>query len=323
MGNCHLKFFKPAICYVAIRPLRMKSSDDSWSRPKPGVRRSSLSGLLYGRESRTHCASGNRDGFMGVRIKLYYPIYQLIDNLVSQPAEVLFDDLLEYSRARSGSRGLRASSRIELRTRHSGGKAHGARPDRTGDDASSRNAPHRDNAGRHCVLLEIVAGTLLCFFQYILAVCQAGDRGDSTHGWLCYHQGRINGGTRYAGQFALPGQRQKLGGADPLLANFYRLIPDFFLSQSNSIFKRPISEYSRSGVADGSAGFRPRLASNRLPACSCSSFFHKPTCVGCTPNSWPISFTVLMPRIASRATLALNSPLKFLRFVSLTTCSFL
>lgn len=42
-----------------------------------------------------------------------------------------------------------------------------------------------------------------------------------------------------------------------------------------------------------------------------------------TPNSWPIWFTVLMPRIASSATLALNSPVKFLRFVSLISCSLL
>jgi len=36
-----------------------------------------------------------------------------------------------------------------------------------------------------------------------------------------------------------------------------------------------------------------------------------------------ISFTVLTSRIASSAILALNSPLKFLRFLSLTTCPFL
>src|SRR5450759_5271511 len=134
---------------------------------------------------------------------------------------------------------------------------------------------------------------------------------------------RVDGGTVDACQFALPGQRQRFDGTDPLPAIFYWLIPDFFFSQSNSIFNRPISEYRRSELADGSAGFGPRLASNRLDACSCSSFFHILTCVGCTPNSWPISFTVLMPRIASSATLALNSPVKFLRFVSLITCSFL
>ena len=44
---------------------------------------------------------------------------------------------------------------------------------------------------------------------------------------------------------------------------------------------------------------------------------------GCTPNSWPVSFTVLRPWIASSATLALNSPVKLLRFVSLITCSLL
>ena len=61
-----------------------------------------------------------------------------------------------------------------------------------------------------------------------------------------------------------------------------------------------------------------------MPAArSCNSFFHSPTCVGCTPSSWAISFTVLIPRTASSATLALYWPLKFLRFRSLTTCSFL
>src|SRR3989338_7248504 len=140
---------------------------------------------------------------------------------------------------------------------------------------------------------------------------------------FCSQMRRIDSGAVDSCQFALPGQRQWFDGADPLLAVFYWLIPDFFLSQSSSIFSRPISEYSRSGLAEGSAGFGPRLVSNRLDACACSSFFHMPTCVGCTPYSWPISFTVLMPRIASRATLALNSPVKFLRFVSLITCSFL
>jgi hypothetical protein len=63
------------------------------------------------------------------------------------------------------------------------------------------------------------------------------------------------------------------------------------------------------------------LASNRLPACSTNSFFQSPTWVGCTPNSWAISFTVFTPRIASKATFALNSPLNTLRFFSLTTDS--
>src|SRR4030065_2351912 len=104
---------------------------------------------------------------------------------------------------------------------------------------------------------------------------------------------RINRGTRHPYQFALPGQRQWFDVLDPLLAIFSWLIPDFFLSQSSSIFSRPISEYSRSGLADGSAGFGPRLASNRLDACSCSSFFHMANCGGWTPNPPPNSFTVL------------------------------
>src|SRR5690606_13408818 len=97
---------------------------------------------------------------------------------------------------------------------------------------------------------------------------------------FCGHVRRIDRGAVNSRQFALPGQRQWFDGADPLLAVFYWLIPDFFLSQSSSIFNRPISEYRRSGLADESAGFGPRLESNRLDACSCSSFFHIPTCVG-------------------------------------------
>jgi hypothetical protein len=53
---------------------------------------------------------------------------------------------------------------------------------------------------------------------------------------------RINGGAGNTRKLALPGQCQRIIGADPVLAVFYRLIPDFFLSQSSSIFKRPISE---------------------------------------------------------------------------------
>jgi hypothetical protein len=39
----------------------------------------------------------------------------------------------------------------------------------------------------------------------------------------------------------------------------YWSIPDFFLSLSNFIFSRPISEKSRSGLADGSSGLGPTL----------------------------------------------------------------
>ena len=43
-------------------------------------------------------------------------------------------------------------------------------------------------------------------------------------------------------QFALFGQRQGVLGVYPLPPVRYRLIPDFFLSQSSSILSRPISE---------------------------------------------------------------------------------
>ena len=52
----------------------------------------------------------------------------------------------------------------------------------------------------------------------------------------------IDGGTGNTRQLALPDQCQGIIGTDPAPALFYRLIPDFFLSQSSSIFSRPISE---------------------------------------------------------------------------------
>lgn len=39
---------------------------------------------------------------------------------------------------------------------------------------------------------------------------------------------RIDGGTGDTRPFALPGQRQWIMGADPVVTVFYRLIPDFF-----------------------------------------------------------------------------------------------
>ena len=53
---------------------------------------------------------------------------------------------------------------------------------------------------------------------------------------------RIDRGPGDPGQVAWSGQRDGIMGADPLPARCDRLIPDFFLSQSSSIFSRPISE---------------------------------------------------------------------------------
>jgi hypothetical protein len=53
---------------------------------------------------------------------------------------------------------------------------------------------------------------------------------------------RIEGRTGDTCQFALFGQRQWVLGVYPVPPVLYRLIPDFFLSQSSSIFSRPISE---------------------------------------------------------------------------------
>src|SRR3972149_3457301 len=69
---------------------------------------------------------------------------------------------------------------------------------------------------------------------------------------------RIEAGTGDTRQLTLPGQRQWVLGVYPLPTVLYRLIPDFFLSQSRSIFNRPISEYSRSELAAGSTGAGPR-----------------------------------------------------------------
>jgi hypothetical protein len=53
---------------------------------------------------------------------------------------------------------------------------------------------------------------------------------------------RIEGGPVDTRQFTLPGQRQGILTVYPVPPVLYRLIPDFFLSQSRSIFSRPISE---------------------------------------------------------------------------------
>ena len=57
---------------------------------------------------------------------------------------------------------------------------------------------------------------------------------------------RVEGGAVHARQLTLSGQRQGVRGIQPVPPVLYRPIPDFFLSQSRSIFNRPISEYRRS-----------------------------------------------------------------------------
>jgi hypothetical protein len=52
----------------------------------------------------------------------------------------------------------------------------------------------------------------------------------------------IDGGSGDTRQHTLPRYRQWIKRMDPELAVLYWLIPDFFFSQSKSIFNRPISE---------------------------------------------------------------------------------
>lgn len=84
---------------------------------------------------------------------------------------------------------------------------------------------------------------------------------------LCTRVQHIADGAGHTRQFALPGQRQGITGADLIVYALLPAYPWHFLSQPNSIFDRPISEYRRSGLADWLAGFRPRLASNMSAAC--------------------------------------------------------
>ena len=58
---------------------------------------------------------------------------------------------------------------------------------------------------------------------------------------------RINRGAGYARQNTLLDHGGLIPFANPRLPHHDRLIPDFFLSQSNSIFSLPISLYSNSG----------------------------------------------------------------------------
>src|SRR5574337_780710 len=102
---------------------------------------------------------------------------------------------------------------------------------------------------------------------------------------------------RHLRQLALPRDRELTAGVDPAHSERRTHSPDFFLSQSSSIFKRPISPYSRSESACD-AGFGPRLPSNSVAAC-------------CT-----ISLRVFTPRTASIPTFALNSALWTLRLLT-------
>jgi hypothetical protein len=63
-------------------------------------------------------------------------------------------------------------------------------------------------------------------------------------------------------QQALPGYRHPFLLPHPSLADYNRLIPDFFFNQSSSIFSLPISLNNRSGSLCAAIGFGPRLPSN-------------------------------------------------------------
>ena len=58
---------------------------------------------------------------------------------------------------------------------------------------------------------------------------------------------RIDRGARDAGQNALPNDGYRICSVDPPVPDHGRLIPDFFLSQSSSIFNLPISLQSHTG----------------------------------------------------------------------------
>lgn len=79
-----------------------------------------------------------------------------------------------------------------------------------------------------------------------------------------------------------------------------------FLSQSSSIFSRPISPYKRSSLSRAASGFGPRLFSNNAPALARISFFHCPTIIGCTSYSCAISLIVFTPRTASKTSWTLR-----------------
>ena len=105
--------------------------------------------------------------------------------------------------------------------------------------------------------------------------------------------------------------------AQPRIGAFLMAQPGLFLSQSSSIFNLPISPYRCSGSLYSFTALGPRLPSNRLPARSRISFFHCPTCTGCTPCSCASWLRVFTAWIASKPTLALNSAPNTFRFVPL------
>ena len=105
----------------------------------------------------------------------------------------------------------------------------------------------------------------------------------------------IHGGAGDTCQPALPHHRHHRLHLNPAPPHFYRLSPDFFLSQSSSILSLPISPYRRSGSLYSFTGLGPRLPSNRVPARSSISFFHCETCTGCTPCSCAI-WLMVFPR---------------------------
>ena len=120
-----------------------------------------------------------------------------------------------------------------------------------------------------------------------------------------------------AEQGVLPVSRRNGRGYWPLLHGhplFAAHSPDFFSSQSSSIFSRPISPYSRSSSACA-AGLGPRFPSNNVAARARISFFiaqPRPDAPRTAARSRSGSST---PRIASIPTFALNSALCTFRFL--------
>ncbi|WP_298159790.1 hypothetical protein, partial [Ferrovum sp.] len=82
---------------------------------------------------------------------------------------------------------------------------------------------------------------------------------------------RVNRGACYPNQLALVTNGDPDHRLNPITPCHGRDIPDFFLSQSNSIFKRPISPYNRSGSWCSDTGFGPRFPSNNFSDCWLSS----------------------------------------------------
>jgi site-specific DNA recombinase len=140
------------------------------------------------------------------------------------------------------------------------------------------------------------------------------------HRWAAL---RIDRGAAYPRQSTLLNHVNRIARVDPPVTYHGRLIPDFFFSQSSSIFNCPIALYNSSGSRCAAAGLGPRLPSNSVLAFSWMAFFHCPTWTGCTPYSRPISLIVLTPRTTSRPTLALNSGVSTFRVVTplIASCS--